>query len=223
MDIDCSPEALHERYDPRVRYVASWTRYRGLDHEALVQAGHQGVLEARWRYLESPEPPPSTPFDRAVWSYIRNAITRAAAKQRPRLRRVDDVRHAASLEQLDGYFRTPTEHDLIGGMVDVLGQVASSALAEVYADPDAFAAEAPTPEERAHHRRMLERLAAAIGFLERDERAVVEARHLDDRSFVDIAAALGRSERWVRELHRRALRRLRANLADQRSAQRMVR
>lgn len=222
MDGDFSPEALCKRYDAGVRHLAR--RFRGIDPEVLVQAGHQGVLEARWRYFESPDPlPRKTPFDKAVWSYMRNAMTRAAHEEHPRRYRIDEARHDASLDAMEAYFGSPDRHDFLGGMLDVLGQVAAGTLAEVHADPDAFPADAPTPEERAERRRALLRIAGAIGFLDRSDQQIVNARVVEDRTFVQIAEDMGLNERWVRERYQRALRRLRANLADQQSDQRMIR
>lgn len=223
MDIDISPEALRERWDGAVRAIVA-TSYFGYDFECLVQAGHEGVLKARRRYFESSEPPPNTPFEKAVWWYIRNAVEFAASKERPRLRRprIDEARHDACEEQLEQYTAHPNTHDAVAATADVLGRIAAAALVEYHVDPELFVCDEPTPDVLVERQRARIRVAAAVGFLETSERRVVEARYLDDLTFEQIAARLGFAERWVRELHQRALRRLKETLAEQRTDQRRV-
>ncbi len=232
--IDFEPRALFERYDARVRFVAGWVRFRHVDIETLVQAGHQGVLECRWRYVESTEPPPATPFDRMVWYYIKAAIERAAHQQRPSRRRrrrgsnsAPDQSLApadeASATQMEQYHSSPAAHDLLAGMADILDQVQAETLLEVFTEPDAFVSAEPTPEEHAEHRRMREQVAQAIGFLPRNERYVVEAHVLEDRPVAEVAADMQLHERTVRQIYANALRQLKHTLADHSSEQRRAR
>ncbi len=233
-DIDFDPRALFERYDARVRYVASRRQFRHVEFETLVQAGHLGVLECRRRYCESDEPPLRTPFDRTVWYYIKSAIERAAQEQRPSKRRrrppanssADEalsLTDEVSATHLEDYHSSPAGHDFLARMVDILDQKQSGTLFEVLAEPDEFMSPDPSPEEYAELRRAREQLAQAIGFLPRNEHIVAEAVVLEGRSIAEVAAELRLHERTVRQTLANAQRQLKHTLADRASEQRRVR
>ena len=79
---------------------------------------------------------------------------------------------------------------------------------------DALASPLSTPSAHAARREQAVLLAAALAQLPDDYREVVTMRHLEDRSFEEVAAAMGRTSGAVRMLWMRALERLGALLED---------
>lgn len=219
-ELELSAVALYERYEKRIRDHLRRRYFRGLSPEDLLQAARQGLLEARWRYVESSEPPPPIPFERAVWSYICNYVARQAAFERRAP--VDDVRHARSLELLGDYHAGPDRHDFVSGLMDLAEQVHAAAVVDLYARPATRAETSPTPEQQAAARLVDERIAGAIGHLPPEQREVIHSHFLEERTFAEIAAARARDESSVRRLCQRALGNLKQTLADLQSSKRMI-
>ena len=76
--------------------------------------------------------------------------------------------------------------------------------------PTAELPERPSPDRSAE---LVMDLARALEVLSPHERCVVVARYLDDRSVVDVARMVNRTQGWVRTTAHRALQRLRQSAA----------
>ncbi|MCG3133475.1 MAG: ECF RNA polymerase sigma factor SigD [Planctomycetes bacterium] len=72
-----------------------------------------------------------------------------------------------------------------------------------------------TPGTSAARREAVQRLSDAIGRLPEDHRRVVCMRRFEEKSYEEIAAALGRTETAARVLYCRALKSLRAELGEE--------
>jgi RNA polymerase sigma factor for flagellar operon FliA len=196
-----------------------------IEADDLIQAGMVGLVESAHRF----DVARCVPFKAFALTRIRgamldelrrdDALTRGA---RERVRSIGEAAHRAAQH----HGRAPRESEVAGVLALPLAE-----LRALCADPsrpqvddwdegeEAADSDAPDLADLVDSRRQCAALAGAIRRLPKRERAVVTLRHFHDRDGESIGAALGLSASRVSQLHRSALRLLRADLAGAALAQ----
>lgn len=210
-------------YAPLVKQIALRFAFGlppGLDVDDLIAYGSYGLLEALQRYDASR----GVPFGTFAAQRIRGAILDGLRAFQPlpeparrELRRMAQVVERLTME----LGREPEPGEVAEAMgkseaeVEDLERMAGM-LSMLSLEELLFPGQAtePTPEEVALRRDQEERLAAALAKLTDRERRVMELVYYHDLNLSEAARVLGVSPSRCSQLHRRALLRLRAMLAE---------
>ncbi|MCC6381748.1 MAG: FliA/WhiG family RNA polymerase sigma factor [Dehalococcoidia bacterium] len=230
-------DAAIQQYAPLVKYVVGRLAIglpAILDYEDILSYGTIGLIEALDRYDDSK----GVKFETYAISRIRGAIIdalraldRLPRSVRQKARRLEQITVALTAD----LGREPTDQELAAAMGMTREQynqtlvdaswvtVSLDGLLDRDENSDTGATELPAdPNEedftkRLEKRQMLDALAGAVKNLPEREWLIVSLYYKDEMTMKEIAQILDISESRVCQLHGRALGRLRARLAHERT------
>lgn len=226
---ELSPQArsLAEQHMPLVRRIAAGLfrdrAFHGIPFEEFVQFGMQGLLQAAMRFDASR----GYAFETYASHRIRGAILsgldistevnlQVAARRRMLAERVESL--VAPAPDDEAAPALPQEQAL-GRLVQVSIGLAIAFMLE---DTTMFEAEGvhhwDDGSANVAYRQLQQRLRHALAALGEQERRVVEGHYFLHEAFEDIAAAMSLSKGRISQIHKRALQRLRGELASLRLA-----
>lgn len=184
------------------------------DHEDLVAAGFQGLLEAKARF-DAARGVQLTTF---AYYRIRGAMLDHARKASTLSRRAYERLRVAEAADRVGEGVAEMRAADPAGRADVAQTVAAldAGLAQLTMGfalvVSADAEPEPTPEEALIDKEAALRLRRAVSALDERERALVEGHYFDGRRFDEVAASLGISKSWASRVHAKALEKLKTAL-----------
>lgn len=180
------------------------------EHEDLVAAGYQGLVEAHARFDASR----GVQFNTFAYYRIRGAMLDYARKSSNLSRRAyERVRLAESADRVGEGVAEMRAADP-AGRADKAHAVAAldagiSKLTMGFALVLAQQENAePSPEESLIEKDTALRLRRAVAELDERERALLEGHYFDGRRFDEVAASLGISKSWASRVHAKALEKL---------------
>jgi RNA polymerase sigma factor for flagellar operon FliA len=184
-------------------------------HEDLVAAGYQGLVEARARY----DATRGVQFNTFAYYRIRGAMLDYARKSSNLSRRAyEKVRLAESADRVgEGVAEMraadPQGRKDVAATVSALDAgIAQLTMGFVLAQA-AEEAEPESPHEAYVTKETALALRQAIAELDERERALLEGHYFDGRRFDEVAESLGISKSWASRVHQKALEKLRLALA----------
>ncbi len=185
----------------------------------LVNAGYQGLLEARSRYDASR----GVAFRAFAYFRVRGAILDAVRKMTHAPPRVharvkaaeaqDDLTESAALDRVSRKAIPTRGEDALAQLDGILGVVAQAYVLSCVASCDERD-DFEMPDEAASFRLDYAHVEEALHLLPDVERLVVQRLYFDDKKLDHVAAEIGASRSWVSRLHAKALTRLRTSLSD---------
>jgi RNA polymerase sigma factor for flagellar operon FliA len=201
---------------PLVKSIAARLRLaHGLptSMDDLCAAGFTGLLEATKRF----DPSRGTAFTTFAYYRIRGAIVDLRRLGGERLPCLPVSRAAEAANTYQRLALTPANDNARSPEQEPPSPPSSWTFADdgeiellPFDQLDAFADESsPKPDEEVQRKWDAEALRAALRLLPERERRVIELRYYEDKSFADIATALGLSKTWTFGVYERAIQMLR--------------
>jgi RNA polymerase sigma factor for flagellar operon FliA len=182
---------------------------RGVEHDELVSAGHEGLIQAARRY----DPERGVAFSTFAYYRIRGAMfdsVRRAHTALPTGRKPSFAERAD--EYLEPHASDPPPPDAAAAAERLATLVADLATTyvlcarDVNEEPDTTM---PDPCEATSAREELSIVKQRLARLPDSEQRLLRLMYFEDLSMQDAAARLGMSKGWASRLHARALAKLR--------------
>lgn len=184
------------------------------EHEDLVSAGYQGLIEARARY----DAARGVQFSTFAYYRIRGAMLDYARKSSNLSRRAyERVRLAESADRVgegiaDARAADPKGRTDTAATVEALDAGLAKLTLSFALAHAAEEAEPEKPDEAYIEKEMALRLRRAVSALDERERALLEGHYFDGRRFDEVAESLGISKSWASRVHAKALEKLKSSL-----------